>query len=159
VIRDIFDTSTVKRSPADWALQWIWNQPEVSVVLSGMSTMSQVEDNLRSAANSGAQILSPEEIALIADAREKYMERLMIPCSKCGYCMPCPNGVDIPFNFEMYNYAHLFENIDDARFRYQIFIKEEQRAGACVECGICEDLCPQKISISQWMKKVSSLLG
>ena len=73
--------------------------------------------------------------------------------------MPCPNGVWIPANFEFYNYAHLFDDVAGARFKYQVFLKEEQRSGACIACGICEDLCPQKIAISEWMPKVTALLA
>jgi predicted aldo/keto reductase-like oxidoreductase len=88
-----------------------------------------------------------------------YRERTVIPCSKCGYCMPCPNGVYIPANFEFYNYAHLFDDLNAARFRYQVFLKEEQRAGECIQCGLCEENCPQGIPISEWMPKVSALLA
>jgi uncharacterized protein len=157
-IRETINSFPVHRTPADWAFQWLWNQPEVSVVLSGMGAMAQVEANLRSAEVSRTGILGVDELALISEVRQKFASRIVIPCSRCNYCMPCPNGVDIPANFELYNYAYLYDDIADARFRYQIFTKPEHRANACIECGICEDLCPQKIPISQWMPKVSSLL-
>ena len=96
---------------------------------------------------------------LIADLQRKYRERAVIPCTKCGYCMPCPNGVDIPANFEFYNDAFLHEAIPDARFRYQIFVPESPRANLCQACHECEEHCPQKIPISDWMPKVHSLLG
>jgi len=148
-----------RRSPVDWALQWLWDQPEVSVVLSGMSTMSQAEENLRLAGQSHIGSFSAAEHALIAEVREKYRARTVIPCSKCNYCMPCPNGVWIPANFEFYNYAHLFDDLSSARFRYQVFLKEEQRSSACIACGICEGLCPQHIAISEEMTKVTALLA
>jgi len=147
------------RSPAEWAFQWIWDQPGVSVVLSGMSTPTQVEENLRSASASAIGSFSSEEQALIARAREMYLVRTVIPCTKCGYCMPCPAGVNIPGAFELYNYAHLFENIGDAKFRYQIFLPEVQKASNCVACGACEEVCPQSIAISEWMPKVTELLA
>jgi hypothetical protein len=147
------------RSPADWALQWIWDQPEVSVVLSGMSNMSQVEENLKSADGSGVGSLSIEEQAVIARAREMYLVRTVIPCTKCGYCMPCPAGVNIPGAFELYNYAHLYDDLGDAKFRYQIFLPEAQKASNCVACGACEEACPQSILISEWMPKVTELLA
>jgi predicted aldo/keto reductase-like oxidoreductase len=83
----------VRRSPVEWALEWLWDQPEVSVVLSGMSTMAQVEENLRYADSSRIGAFGPSEQALIAEVREKYSARMVIPCGKCNYCMPCPNGV------------------------------------------------------------------
>jgi predicted aldo/keto reductase-like oxidoreductase len=149
----------IRRSPGEWALQWLWDQPEVSVVLSGMSTMTQVEENLLSADHSRIQSFTPTEQALIAEVREKYRARIAIPCTKCGYCMPCPNGVNIPGNFDFFNYAHLYDDVAGARFRYGVFFTEAQRSSACIACGVCEQLCPQKIEISQWMPKVTALLG
>lgn len=158
-IREVIERSIVQRSPADWALQWLWNQPEVSVVLSGMSSMDQVNANLDSASRARSDSFQPADLKLIADVQEKYRERAVIPCTKCGYCMPCPNGVDIPANFEIYNYAHLYEDISTARIKYQIFVPETARASVCIACHDCEDQCPQKIPVSDWMPKVHALLG
>ncbi len=149
----------IQRSPAKWALDWLWNQPEVTVVLSGMSTIGQVEENLHLAAASSIGVFTPADQALLADVREKYLERNVIPCTRCGYCMPCPNGVDIPLNFEFFNYAHAFDDADTSRFRYRTFTPEPQRASSCINCGTCEPLCPQHIPIAEWMPKVDALLG
>lgn len=158
-VRETMDSASRRRSPAEWALHWLWDQPEVSVVLSGMSTMEQVEENLRAADASRVHAFSDAEHALIAMVREQYRERTVVPCNRCNYCMPCPNGVDIPGNFDYFNYAHLFDDTAGARFRYEVFLKAEQRASACIACGTCEDLCPQKIAIREWMPKVAALLG
>jgi predicted aldo/keto reductase-like oxidoreductase len=158
-VRDAMESFPLHRSPVEWALQWLWDQPEVSVVLSGMSAMTQVEENLISADRSVVKSLSPAELTLIAEVKEKYSTRIAIPCSKCNYCMPCPNGLNIPANFEFYNYAHLYDNVADAQFRYKLFLKEEQRASACIACGLCEEMCPQGIAISEQMAKVAALLG
>ncbi len=158
-VRAAMEQFSVRRSPAEWALSWLWDQPEVSVVLSGMSAMAQVEQNLKSAEASRVQSFGEPEQALIAQAREMYRARTVIPCTKCSYCMPCPNGVNIPGNFEFFNYAHLFDDVAGARFRYQVFLTEEQRSGSCIDCGVCAELCPQKIPISEWMPKVSALLA
>jgi predicted aldo/keto reductase-like oxidoreductase len=157
-VREIMESSPVRRSPVEWALDWLWDQPEVSVVLSGMSTMAQVEENLSFADHSRIGAFSPAEQALIAEVRDKYSKRIVIPCSKCNYCMPCPNGVWIPANFEFFNFAHLYDNVADAQFRYKIFLTEAQRASACIACGLCEEKCPQKIVISEQMAKVAALL-
>jgi predicted aldo/keto reductase-like oxidoreductase len=73
--------------------------------------------------------------------------------------MPCPNGLNIPANFEFFNFAHLYDNVPDARYKYQVFLTEAQRSSSCIACGLCEELCPQKIPISEWMPKVTALLG
>jgi len=158
-VLEAMENFPARRSPAEWALQWLWDQPEVSVVLSGMSTMAQAEENLRFADRSRIGSFSPADQALIAEVREKYCARTVIPCSKCNYCMPCPNGVWIPANFEFYNYARLYDDAAGARFKYQVFLTEEQRSGSCIACGACEELCPQKIEIGEWMPKVTALLA
>ncbi|MCX7683105.1 MAG: aldo/keto reductase [Anaerolineae bacterium] len=158
-IQEVWDTAPRKRTPADWALQWLWNQPEVSVVLSGMSTMEQVRENIASAAASGVGSLSEEELALIARVREKYRELCPIPCTRCGYCMPCPNGVNIPRNFEIYNEGAMYEKPEHARIVYTRWFPEPERANMCIACRICEDKCPQRIPISDWMPLVHQVLG
>jgi predicted aldo/keto reductase-like oxidoreductase len=158
-VREVIEKFPVRRSAAEWALQWLWDQPEVSLVLSGMSTMAQVNENLSVADSSRVASFGPAEQGMIAEIVEKYRARTVIPCTNCGYCMPCPNGVNIPGNFEFYNYAHLYDDVITARFRYQAMMREAQRSTSCIDCDICEELCPQKISISDWMVKVSALLG
>jgi predicted aldo/keto reductase-like oxidoreductase len=157
-IQQSMDVFPVHRSPAEWALNWLWAQPEVTVVLSGMSAMAQLEEDLRFADASRCVAFSPLELELIAEIRAKYSARTLIPCTRCGYCMPCPNGVDIPANFELFNYAHAFDDSSSARFRYSAILNESQRSASCIECGNCEPLCPQKIAIPQWMAKVTALL-
>jgi hypothetical protein len=158
-IRAAMERSAVKRSPADWALQWLWDQPEVSVVLSGMSNREQLEANVESASRASVHSFQTADWDLIAELQRRYRERTSIPCTKCNYCMPCPSGVNIPGDFEIYNEAFLHEDIPGARFKYQIFIPEGARADACLACHDCEDRCPQKIPISDWMPKVHSLLS
>ena len=98
-VQAIWDEAPRKRTPAAWALAWLWNQPEVSVVLSGMSTMAQVEENVALAASSRVGMLTPEELALYDRVQAAYRELVVIPCTNCRYCLPCPQGVDIPANF------------------------------------------------------------
>ena len=158
-IQALWDTAANKRAPADWALQWLWSQPEVSVVLSGMSAMEQVEQNVVSAGASTIKALTSEELALIGQVRAKYQEICPIPCTKCDYCMPCPNGVDIPGNFGVYNEGAMYEKPDQARQAYNMWIAEEKRASACIQCRECEEKCPQSIRISEWMPRVHEVLG
>ncbi len=158
-IRVILDSAKKKRTPADWALQWLWNKPEVTLVLSGMSTMDQVKQNIESACSSEIGTLSQDELELILRVQKKYNEFNPIPCTKCGYCMPCPNGVDIPRNFELYNEAVVLDHFNLNRNIYHQVFPEEVRAGACIQCKNCEEKCPQKILISEWMPRVHKELS
>lgn len=158
-LEPIWETTATKRTPADWALQWLWNQPEVSVILSGMSTMPQVEENVASANMSGTGTFRPEDAAVIAAVRAKIQQLSPIPCTKCEYCLPCPNGVAIPRNFEVYNEGAMYFDQDGARNAYKHWIKDESKAAQCIQCQECEGKCPQKISISEWMPVVEEVLG
>jgi predicted aldo/keto reductase-like oxidoreductase len=158
-VRKILDSSVTDRSPADFALQWIWNQPEVSVVLSGMSTFGQVRGNLVSADGSGVGSLRKGELRLIERLQKKYMELSPVPCTKCSYCMPCPNGVNIPVNFEVYIDGVVNNDLKGARRAYSRFMNEKARASSCIGCRKCERKCPQRILISEWMPKIDSILG
>jgi hypothetical protein len=158
-ISQFIERSSILRTPADWALQWLWDQPEVSVVLSGMSDLDQVKANLDSASRARARSFQAADHQVIANLQLLYRERAAIPCTRCNYCMPCPSGVDIPGDFEIYNEAFLHEDIPVARFKYQVFVPETARANLCVACHECEDKCPQKIPVSEWMPKVHTLLA
>jgi predicted aldo/keto reductase-like oxidoreductase len=157
-IQDLWDTSAKARTPADWALQWQWNKPEVSLVLSGMSAMEHVVQNVASAESSGVGTLTADELALIGQVRDRYEELCPVPCTGCGYCMPCPNGVDIPRSFSTFNTGAMYNSYDDARRRYRR-VAEEARANACIQCRACEELCPQDIEVSAWMPVVHEVLG
>jgi len=157
-IEAIWQEAETPRSPADWALQWLWHQPEVAVVLSGWSAMAHVKENVASAEKSAVGLLTDEELALIDRVRSAYNELCPIPCTQCRYCMPCPHGVDIPQNLDVYNQGVMYEKPDAARTSYQ-FIDEENRANACTDCGECEEKCPQMIPISDWMVHVHEVLG
>jgi uncharacterized protein len=160
-VREIFDGAPEPRSAADRALQWLWDQPEVSVVLSGMSSFDQVEANLASADRSAPGSLTTSERDLIERARHIYRERTRIPCTKCGYCQPCPNDVNIPANFAIYNDAFLHDDAAGARGWYRVFLRDGirgRRADACMGCRACEERCPQQIPIADWMRKVDAFM-
>ncbi len=153
----LWDTASRKRAPAEWALQWIWNHPEVSVVLSGMSTMDQVVQNIASAERSGIGTLPADELQLVAQVRNAYRALCPIPCTACGYCQPCPNDVYIPALFETYNEGVMYESLENARQTYNWFNKGQRTN--CLECGECEKKCPQGIPIMTWLKTVGQALG
>ena len=158
-IEKLWDSAARRRSAADWGLQWLWNQPEVSMVLSGMSTMDQVTGNLASASASGVGTLTAAELALVDRAREQYHALCPIPCTKCEYCMPCPSGVNIPRNFEIYNQGIMYDKADGARSDYKNWLPQPERASECTACLSCEALCPQSIPVSRWMPVVQRVLG
>ncbi len=158
-IKAILDENGKNQSGADWALQWLWNQPEVSVVLSGMSTMQQVEENIVSAGKSGVGTLDKTDLDIVCRIIDRYAQRAAIPCTACAYCMPCPNNVNIPKNFALYNESVIHEDLKGARFSYSNFFNKENHASECVQCRVCEENCPQKIPISEWMPRVHATLG
>jgi len=160
-VQAVWDTAPVHRTPAEWALRWVWDQPEVSVVLSGMSAMSQVVENVESASRSGVGTLTPEERRLIERVREAYRSLSAVPCTACGYCMPCPNGVDIPRTFTLLNNGVMFD-LEEARRRYNHLMSDQSSdilASSCIQCRECEAKCPQSIPISEWMPYAHAVLG
>ena len=161
-VQEAFDQADVGRSPVEWALRWVWDHPEVSVVLSGMSNMDQLKENLKIAEEAQPGSLTDKELNIVSQARSAFKEKLEINCTGCGYCLPCPAGVDIPENFARYNNYGLFgspETKEVYQFEYSFFVTENKQASVCKECGICEGHCPQGIMISQELKKVKELYG
>jgi len=157
-VTELWQSTAVRRTPADWALQWIWNHPEVSVVLSGMSTMQHVLENIDCADRSGTAMLSAEDLNLVNKIRQEYRRLVPVPCTNCKYCLPCPNSVEIAEIFEHYNNANIYDNLRAPRFHYQNLSAEKQ-ADNCVECFECEEKCPQGIPIVEYLKKAHALLG
>ncbi len=161
-VQSLWATAERKRTPAEWGLQWLWNKPEVSVVLSGMSTMQQMEENVASAGRAEVGSLSAAEIELVGKVRDQYEALKAVDCTGCGYCMPCPNGVDIPRNFSIVNNGLMFGSLDEARQRYVTINKDQDPkilGSSCIQCLECEDKCPQSIHISEWMPYLHQVLA
>ena len=127
-------------------------------MLSGMSSMEHVVQNVDSASRSGVGTLANEELALYARVRQAYEVLSPIPCTDCKYCLPCPNGVNIPRVFEVYNDLMMYGDDQRAHMVYNTFLKEEERADNCIECGECLEQCPQQIEIPDWLAKIHALL-
>lgn len=166
----LMDASPVKRTPVDWALQFLWNQPEVATVLSGMGNMQMVEENCASADKSGIGSLSAQEEATIEAVADIYRQKILVPCTGCEYCMPCPYGVNIPKNFAILNSVNSSEGFQRVQMRMgygrltgdKKKLNKEQpngNAAICVQCGVCVEKCPQSINIPEELKKVNSILG
>jgi predicted aldo/keto reductase-like oxidoreductase len=153
-IQKVWDSAENRRTPSDWALQWLWDKPQTAVVLSGMTAMSQLEENLASAERSGVGLLTPAEMDLYGRARVVYEHARPIPCTQCNYCMPCPSGVNIPRNLELYNNRVSYDALAQARGHWSFF-KPSERATACTACLECESKCPQSIVVHEWMSCIS----
>jgi predicted aldo/keto reductase-like oxidoreductase len=153
-VQAVWNKARVKRTPAEWALRFVWNRPEASVVLSGMSQLDQMEENVRIANRGLANSLTAKERALIQEAKAIYQARTRVNCTGCGYCFPCPHGVSIPANFLQLNNLSIYRDRPAANFFYFHILKEDQRASHCQECGQCVELCPQHIPIPQMLKEV-----
>jgi len=157
-VERLFDSSSTKRTPTEWGLRWVWNHAEVGTVLSGMSTLDQVRENVGFASEGRANSLSDMDLALIESERKAYRALLTVDCTGCAYCMPCRGGVNIPMNFSLYNDVVTF-NDPTGVMVYNAFFFPEQRASACVECGECEEKCPQHIPIREELAKVHGVLS
>lgn len=152
--KDAFNEGDIKRTPAEWALKWIWNHPEVSVILSGMNSMDQITENIKVASETESNSLTEKELKLIDKVNNIIKNKVKVSCTACEYCMPCPAGVNIPGCFTAYNNYSMFGK-DEV---YNMMLKpRNQLASNCVECGKCEAHCPQGIPIRQELKKVKAL--
>jgi predicted aldo/keto reductase-like oxidoreductase len=157
-VQKIWDESPIQRSPAVWALQWVWDHPEVTVVLSGMNDEGHIEENLKAAEDAYPRSLSGEELSRIARVRDEYGRLMKVGCTGCSYCMPCPAGVDIPGCFSLYNAHHLFPHDRSAKFQYfgrhGGLMGGTSYAGLCRACGKCEMACPQHLPIRDRLRDV-----
>jgi predicted aldo/keto reductase-like oxidoreductase len=160
-VQAAWDAAPVKRSAPEWALRWVWNDPRVNVVLSGMSTMDQVVENVRLASEGTPRSLTPDELSVIDRARDAYAARTVVECTQCRYCMPCPQGIDIPGILSSVNNVALFDDPTAERLGYQIELQAGHTApiSACEECGQCEEACPQMIKIPDELKKAAEILA
>ena len=168
---EVMKASGYNRTPVDWALQYLWNRPEISVVLSGMSSRQMVDENCASADRSGIGTLSPDEEKVIARLVEIYRSKILVPCTACEYCMPCPSGVNIPQNFSILNYVCMEHNFAMrwlAKRGYKRLTGSKEKlnkknpngnASVCINCGQCLEKCPQRINIPEELVKAHAILA
>ncbi len=160
-VQEAFDSADTKRTPVDWAMRWLLDREDVHVILSGMSTMDHVTENMRIMGESAVGCMTAQDHDIMATARKAFNDRIQVDCTACAYCMPCPHGVQIPRNFTLYNEYHLFDGEGHKNWQKKSYneMKVDEKASACVACGACETHCPQNITIIDDLKKVATLLG
>ncbi len=155
----LYSEAETKRTPADWAFRWIWNHPEVTVVLSGMNDERHIEENIRTCNSAFPNSMTEKELAIIDKAKETYKKLLKVPCTGCSYCMPCPFGVNIPMCFEYYNQYYSGSSKFMTRGMYACHLMgvmgETANASLCRNCGKCLKACPQHIAIPDELKKAT----
>ena len=152
-IQAMWDKAPVKRSLAEWAFLFLWDQSEVDLVLSGMSNMEQVIDNINIAEKGHANVLTDHERNLIEEVREAYSARIHAGCTSCNYCMPCPQGVDIPLNLNLLNDTYIYQNMQKPSGNYSFLITKRMSASFCNQCGECEEKCTQNLPIRKYLKE------
>ncbi len=158
-IKKVWASGGHSRPAAEWGLRWLWNRPEITVVLSGMSTMQQVKDNLGFANDGKSLALTTDDLAVYERVKTFYRSRVKITCTQCRYCQPCMVGVKIPECFSAYNDAFIYTDTAGAKFSYDAFTASGGDASRCKDCGVCESLCPHQIPIRKHLRVVVSLFG
>jgi predicted aldo/keto reductase-like oxidoreductase len=158
-VQSLWDSAKNKRSPLQWAFQYLWDMEGIDTVFSGMSSLEQVKENVAIANEGYPNTLTEEDKNIINSVARAYRGRKDIDCTLCNYCMPCPNQVDIPTCFKEYNIAKMLDNPEASSMQYFCLLNEENYASSCNECGDCVPLCPQMINIPKELKKVKKLFG
>lgn len=158
-VEAVWNKNSEKRTPAEWALKWVYDFEEVSVVLSGMSTIDQVKQNIALTNNSLPKSLTEEEHGLIGEVTKLYEERTKVGCTSCEYCLPCPSNVSIPNIFSHYNNFYVYGSEKHSIDMYEHFKKEGKDSSQCTECGACEQLCPQHLEIISLLKDADKALS
>ncbi|MCL1977128.1 MAG: aldo/keto reductase [Candidatus Bathyarchaeota archaeon] len=160
----LFDDALVKWSPAEWGLRWVWNHPEVTVVLSGMNDEAQVVENLKTAESALPNTMTLDELGTIKNVADVYRRLLKVNCTGCQYCLPCVSGVNIPRNFQAYNDLYVSGDPQQARYMYALFLMGEMTgvradAALCRKCMQCVERCPQHINIPEKLIEVAEELS
>lgn len=134
--------------------RFLWNHPEITVVLSGMEKMDHIKENIKESNNGYASSLTEKELELIDKVKDIYISRIKVDCTNCRYCMPCPFGVNIPKNFKYLNMASIYSDVKKQKKKYINHLNKNEKASNCRKCGKCEEACPQNIKIRNMLEEV-----
>lgn len=158
-VQDIYDSASIQRKPAEWAFLYLWNNPEICTVLSGMNTIEHLKENVITAESGLPHSFSDEEKRIMEEVKSIFQNKICVECTACGYCMPCPSGVNIPQCFSYLNQVAMLKDKDNVSMQYFFMLSETERASNCTECGLCEELCSQGLSIREKLKDVKKTFG
>ena len=156
-IQSLWDMAETKRTPVEWAFQYLYNRDDVDCVLSGMTSVEQVKENIKIA--STPDMISENDQELIREVARTYRTFLGNRCTRCGYCMPCPHGVDFIHCLTAYKIAHMMGNPKASAMQYFSLIDEDSRADSCIDCGDCIPFCTQMLNIPEELQKVYEYFG
>lgn len=156
-VKEVYSNSKVNKTPANLSLSWVWNHPEVTLLLSGMNSLDQLKENIATAEGAFPNSLSNEELTLVENVKTAYKKCIKVDCTRCEYCMPCPFGINIPENFSLYNSVYMYNLLEESTKNYANM--GNCKAELCKECGKCETVCPQHLPIRKHLKEVHAVLG
>ncbi len=154
--RTVFKDTGIEKDDVEWAFDYLWDLPQVSIILSGMSDMHQVETGVQYASRSEVGMLTYKEREALEKVGEMFRDLKAVPCTRCSYCMPCPKDVNIPTVLTIYNDIKLYDDYDDAKNNYDK-LNDNQKADKCVNCKLCEKMCPQHIKIGDEMQNIKEV--
>lgn len=158
-IAEAWNKSAARRTPVEWAFRWLYNLPQINVILSGVTTMEQLKEDVEIFDRAEANCMSQEELRIVDEVKRLYETKLVVGCTGCNYCMPCPSRVEIPSIFELYNNSSLYNDLTrQGKFYRKWFDETGRGAQACIECGKCEEACPQELPVIELLKEAHSHL-
>jgi len=154
-VEKLFDSLDTKRTPADWALRWLANFPEIMTILTGVSNIQQTDENMKTLSEAMPNSMSEKELATIKQIADTYREMIQYDCTTCNYCMPCPERLNIPHAMNIYNEWFLFAQSQKTKDDFKMYFPKG--TSGCTKCKVCEEKCPQHLNISEMMEKADAL--
>ncbi|MCC7554084.1 MAG: aldo/keto reductase [Methanobacteriaceae archaeon] len=152
--KEIIDNFKIKKTPAEWGFKWVADNPNVKVVLSGMGEDKIIDENIKFFSKFESNTMNDDEKKMLESVKDIFQKSLQVNCTSCGYCLPCPQNVDIPNCFSSYNDKKIFKNFSSTAFYLYNSLNNNSGADKCIKCGICEKKCPQKIAIIKELENV-----